>query len=162
MGETMAAPSDEIYEIHWEGPFDWKKRKEVLAKRRKHMIYAIYGIHCVYGPNTLLYIGYTERAGTKRLDEHNWWVEDEADPVSFRLGSIRRFNTWENRKAAASSISMRLVKEIETLLIYGHQPAYNSRELQGPSEFHAIRVFNSGNSGILLPELSYRYYIDPD
>ena len=156
----MAAPSDEISEISWEGPFDWSKRK--TAPRKGHMIYAIFGNHCVYGPNVLLYIGRSERADGERLDEHDRWLQDEEN-VSFRMGSIKEFESWKSRKSAGSLTAKRskLIKAIEALLIYAHQPAYNSRGFQEPSEFYGIRIFNSGKSGNLLPELSYRYYMDP-
>jgi hypothetical protein len=124
----MAAPSDEIYEIFWEGPFDWSKRK--TAPRKGHMIYAIFGNHCVYGPNVLLYIGRSERADGERLDEHDWWVQDEEN-VSFRMGSIKEFKSWKSQKSAGSLTAKRskLIKAIEALLIYAHQPACNSRGL---------------------------------
>ena len=156
----MGAPSDEIYEIVWKGPFDWSKRK---IAEKEYMIYAIFGTHCVYGADTLLYIGRTKRFAGERLEEHKRWVEDESGGVTFRVGKIKQFDSWESQEATGSLTpsKWKLVKAIETLLIYAHQPAYNSRGLQEPSEFHRIRVFNSGKFGNLLPEVSYRYYMDP-
>lgn len=157
----MSAPPDMIYDVYWEGPFDWEQRDS--APRDQHVLYAIYGTHRIYGPSSLLYIGRTERAGGKRLSEHAWWVEEESDAVHFCLGSISEFKSWAHRNSIEECRPQdaKLVEAIEILLIHAHQPAYNSKGLQEPSTFHNIRVFNSGRYATLLPECSYRYYRDP-
>jgi hypothetical protein len=157
----VSAPSDTIYDVRWEGPFDWEQHGSVL--RDQHVLYAIYGTHPVYGPGSLLYIGRTERVGGKRLNEHDWWVKDESDKVCFYLGSIGEFKSWAHWDSIKEygPQDAKLVEAIETLLIHAHQPAYNSRGLQEPPSFHNIRVFNSGKYATLLSECSYRYYRDP-
>ncbi len=156
----MAAWNDKIYAIHWEGPFEWNKRK--AQSKKKYMLYAIFGRHYVYGPDALLYIGRTKRAGGKRLDDHDCWVQEEQE-VSFRIGSIKEFESWDGPKPSGSLLAQKpkVIEGIEALLIYAHQPACNSRSLDEPSSFQAIRIFNSGSFGSLLPELSYRYYMNP-
>ena len=158
----MSAPKDIIYDVYWEGPFEWRQRES--AQREQHVLYAIYGTHPVYGANSLLYIGKTERSGGKRLSEHNSWVDDESGRVYFYLGSVGKFENWsdwDNKEEYKSTDSnSNLVGSIENLLIHAHQPAYNSKSLGKPSEFHNIRIFNSGKYETLLPECSYRYYRD--
>ena len=156
----MKNMQDEIYDVFWEGRYEWSKRK--LTPKRNHVLYAIFGTHYIYGPKTLLYIGRTERAGGKRLDEHAWWVDDESDEVLFKLASIGKFKNWKIRgkNPKYSPPRSEIIKRIESLLIYAHQPAYNSQGKQELTEFHNIRVFNSGRSAPLLPEVSYRYFRD--
>jgi len=156
----MKNMQDEIYDVFWEGPYEWSKRK--MIPKQKHVLYVIFGVHYIYGSRTLLYIGHTERAGGKRLDEHDWWVDDESDECFFKLASIGRFSNWETRKKNPKYSPPRseIIKRIESLLIYAHQPAYNSQGKQELVEFHNIRIFNSGQSAPLLPEVSYRYFRD--
>jgi len=156
----MKNMQDEIYDVFWEGPYEWSKRK--VTPKLNHVLYAIFGTHYIYGPKTPLYIGRTGRASGKRLNEHDWWVEDESDEVFFKLASIGKFKNWGILKKKPKYPPPRLetVKRIESLLIYAHQPAYNSQGTQELTEFHKIRIFNSGLSAPLLPEVSYRYFRD--
>ncbi len=156
----MSAPKDIIYDVYWEGPFEWEQRDTV--QHEQHALYAIYGTHPIYGARSLLYIGKTERSGGKRLSEHNSWVEDESGRVYFHLGSVGEFEDWSkwDIKKEYKSANPSLVASIETLLIHAHQPAYNSKSLGKPSEFQNIRIFNSGKYETLLPECSFRYYRD--
>ncbi len=158
--DKMTAPQDIIYDVYWEGPFEWEQRKK--AQHEQHVLYAIYGTHPVYGTGSLLYIGKTERSGGKRLNEHNSWAEYESGRIYFYLGSVGEFENWVSWDAdiAYKPVDPSLATSIETLLIHAHQPAYNSKSLGKPSEFHSIRIFNSGKYETLLPECSYRYYRD--
>jgi hypothetical protein len=47
---------------------------------------------------------------------------------------------------------------VEALLIAAHQPAYNSQNKAKVEKAAGMRVFNTGRSGSLLPEVSYRYW----
>ena len=156
----MAAPRDIIYDVYWEGPFEWSQR--AAEQQKQHVLYAIYGTHPTYGLGSLLYIGKTERAEGKRLDEHNEWVEDESGKVYFYLGSVGEFVSWSewDKKKKYKPAATSLVTSIENLLIHAHQPAYNSKSLGKPSEFKNIRIFNSGKYETLMPECSFRYYRD--
>jgi hypothetical protein len=156
----MKNMQDEIYDVFWEGPYEWGNRK--VTPKRNHVLYSILGAHYIYGPKTLLYIGRTGRAGGKRLDEHDSWVDDESEEVFFKLASIGKFKSWEIRgkKPKYSPPRPEIVKRIESLLIYAHQPAYNSQDKQELARFHNTRVFNSGRSAPLLPEVSYRCFMD--
>ena len=156
----MSAPQDKIYNVYWEGPFEWKQID--TTQRAQHVFYAIYGTHPVYGTGSLLYIGRVERSGSKRLSEHNSWVKNESGQVYFYLGSVCEFENWAlwNVEKCYKSAELSLIASIETLLIHAHQPAYNSKSMGKPPEFHSIRLFNSGKYETLLPECSFRYYRD--
>jgi len=153
--------ADPIYDVYWEGPYAWDKRQ--VTPRDRHVLYAIYGTHRVYGPQSLLYIGRTESSGGKRLKDHDWWVKEESAPVSFHLASIGEFKDWPTWESigAYPKATRALVQVIESLLIHAHQPAYNAQSLQAPAKSRPFRVFNTGHYGSLLPEVSYRYYADP-
>jgi hypothetical protein len=157
----MSTLKETICDVYWQGPFNWKQKNAVA--RKQHSLYAIYGTHRVYGPWSLLYIGRTASFGGKRLNDHNWWVEEESEHVRLYLGSIGEFENWQiwDSIEKYGDQELNLVKAIEKLLIHAHQPAYNSSELVELKKFYNIRVFNSGKYATLLPECSYRYYRDP-
>ena len=124
------------------------------------MLYQLYGQHPVYGSNVLLYIGMT-KDGAQRFEQHDQWVRDECDIMSFRLGSLGQFTSWKewDKLEKYKKTKGEIVQKIEALLIYAHQPAYNAANKNSAKNISAnIRIFNSGKYGQLLPELSYRYY----
>jgi hypothetical protein len=51
--------AETIYIVHWEGPFKWNKVKSDNFIKPGHVLYALYGIHHLYGQRTLLYLGKT-------------------------------------------------------------------------------------------------------
>ncbi len=151
MGET-------IYVAHWEGPFEWDSIDE--RQESQHVLYAMYGSHHLYGRDVLLYIGKTSAGIGKRLREHEQWVNDEYDAIKVRIASVGRFNNWSDwddgeRYPKATD---RIVSAVEALLIYAHQPAYNSRGTGSLNQAKGVRVLNTGHLDHLLPEVSYLYY----
>ena len=150
--------SEIIYTAHWEGPFEW----DLVSKRqeREHVLYAIYGSHHLYGRNVLLYIGKTSSGIGKRLRGHEAWVNDEYDTVTVHLASLGRFHNWNDWVEGERYPKARdsTVKAVEALLIYAHQPAYNSQNTTSLSLAKGFRVLNTGRLGHLLPEVSYLYY----
>jgi hypothetical protein len=149
--------TETIYNIEWSEPFGW----DDAIKRHKshHVLYQIYGMHHLYGSDVLLYIGYTLR-GTARLKEHEKeWINEDYDIVKVRLGSLRKFAGWEEQVKNKGFIKdEKLIKRIEALLILAHQPACNTLNKNDAPKSEGIRIFNSGKSGRLFPELSYKYY----
>jgi hypothetical protein len=102
----------------------------------------------------------TERGVGVRLYDHADWIEDEPDKVNIRVASMGEIKSWEGweedeRYARAQKVD---VEAVEALLIYAHQPAYNTRNKESLEKARGIRVFNTGNFGSLLPEISHRYY----
>jgi hypothetical protein len=161
-GEKMG--KEIIYNVHWEGPFNWE---QVQSKQDPgYVLYQIYGLHHLYGSNVLLYIGVSDReTGTliDRLKEHDAsWFQYEYDKMAFRLGSIGEFfdwDKWETDKdnAPYEKIAPELAHKIEQLLIFAHQPAYNQINKESAQKAKGIRIFNTGLFGHLFPEVSYRY-----
>jgi len=145
-------------DVYWEGPYEWGDHNKHIKK--SHVLYALYGTHPLYGRDVLLYIGKTERDVGIRLSEHGYWAEYECDRINIRVASMGEIESWkdweegERYERAPDSD----VEGVETLLIYAHQPAYNTRNKESLEKARNIRTFNTGRFGSLLPELSYRYY----
>lgn len=148
---------EKIYDVYWEGPFPWEERR----KRAKphHVLYALYGSHHLYGRDVLLYIGMSNKSVRDRYPGTTW-VDDEYDAVTIRLASVGPFSGWREWELSGNyqRPSRDLVDEIEALLIYSHQPPYNSQKKQNLSKAKGLRLFNSGRSGQLFPEVSYLYH----
>jgi hypothetical protein len=143
---------------HWEGPFDWDTRKE--KAKTGHVLYALYGSRHLYGRDVLLYIGKTAAGVGSRLKGHEQWVADEYDTIRFRLASIGRFwdrDDWDDGDRYPKATPS-IVNAVESLLIYAHQPAYNSQNVATLERAKGVRVLNTGRMGHLLPEISYLYY----
>jgi hypothetical protein len=147
-----------IYDVHWEGPFDWDKRKRHLKKN--HVLYQMYGKHLQYGSDALLYIGTTSDM-MRRLKEHETWVMNEWENIRIRVGSTGEFSSWKEWRKAKRypKADEKVVEKIEALLIYAHAPAYNKSNKEDAKKSKGLRIFNSGNFGQLLPEVSYRYFL---
>jgi hypothetical protein len=149
-----------IYDVHWEGPFSLE---DILtAERENFVLYKIYATHPVYGRNVLVYIGMTTRSDIAgRIKEHRHWLENESDPVNVYFAAIGEFSTWQEaelKEEYDEKIPIEILSKIESLLIYSHQPVYNSRSKISINCSQGIRIFNTGKYGSLLPEVSGRYY----
>lgn len=149
---------EKIFDVYWEGPYKWDKYQK--SPEDSHVLYALYGAHPTYGRDVLLYIGRTERNVGVRLSEHAYWIEDECDEINIRVASLGEIESWKDweegeRYKRAEDAD---VEAVETLLIYAHQPAYNTRSKETLEKARGIRVFNTGKFGSLLPEISHRYY----
>ena len=158
--EGVAADMNEIvFDVRWDGPFTWDDSRN--HTRDDHVLYALYGTHPLYGRDVLLYIGQSRAGVRNRLNKHAAWVGDEADEVTVRLGSIGLFRSWTKWSADApyETAGKPTVDGIEALLIAAHQPGYNSQNKAQIRKAKGIRLFNTGRSGSLLPEVSYGYWI---
>ncbi len=158
----MENNEERIINVHWEGPYEWKGKN--TTSKLGHAIYSIYGSHHLYGRNVLLYIGMTKRDNLNhRLSEHRW-VAEEYDQTTVYLGSIGDFSTWneweQDDEETYDMPDEDLIKMVEALLIYSHQPAYNQKSKESAYAAKGIRIFNTGRIGQLFPEVSYRYFVD--
>ena len=119
-------------------------------------MYQIYGHHTVYGPGTLIYLGKAEeQTFGRRLGQHGWLKDFEMAEGAVgvhvgRLAGSEKLNesVWKNQ-----------ISRAESLLIYSHSPAINSREVADLSaevdkSISNILVLNWGERGKLLPEVS--------
>lgn len=155
-----------IIDAYWEGPYS-SAAIEKLEGIEGHCLYQIYGSHPVYGRDSLLYIGLSNRDEIfKRLDEHTW-IQNQVDLCQIYIASCGNFTDWEawandkrDRYDRYESEAITL-SAIESLLIYAHQPSYNSAGLKS-TYFAAkpFRLFNSGKRAMLLPEVSTQFYSD--
>ena len=151
---------EQIYEIFWDGPFEW--REGLKHCRNLHVLHQLYGYHPLYGSDVLLYIGSSHRDIKRRLRTHEKeWVNEEWGDMRIRLGSIREFKTWkvQETKKGWAKPSKAVIEAIEALLIYSNQPAYNDRNKSDAEVAQGIRIFNTGRLGSISPEISHRYFL---
>lgn len=149
-----------IYDAYWEGTFNWDDRKNRV--KRYHVIYALYGSHHLYGREALLYIGKTNKDLGNRLKNHMWWINDEYEDIKFKVASIGKFTNWKdwNENDYYEKARSHIVNGVEALLIYAHQPAYNTKSKKSLNSSKGFRLINTGKIGNLLPEISYFYFGD--
>ena len=145
-----------IYYVYWEGPFDWEAQGKYAKDH--HVLYQICGAHHLYGRDVLLYIGSTSRNIAKRTKKQEELIEGTYDKATVRFGSVGKFTTWEDfykqRKSGNfQKASPGLTRQIEALLIFAHQPVYNTKNKKDFADMD-IRVFNTGRSGQLFLEVS--------
>jgi hypothetical protein len=140
----------EIIEIKWEGPFTLEDVKKLNSKT-DYGLYQIYGTHNIFGPESLLYIGKSERRRFGlRFYEHEDWIGSEYSEIKIfvgRLGDINNSitdNEWE-----------RQIDLAEKLLIYHCKPPYNSKNLnQYPQSEKNYIVLNFNKFNRLPLEVS--------
>lgn len=129
---------ERIFDVHWYGPYSLKKLEGKVGEDKNFALYAVYGTHPLYGQNVLLYIGMTTQSLRERIDQHNSWISEQADPVSVYAAAIAPFETWAAARASDNYPRPHPtdIKAIEALLIFAHQPAYNlmSKKLQPHQE----------------------------
>lgn len=155
-----------IIDVYWEGPFSSEAINK-LKGIKGHCLYQIYGSHPVYGRDSLLYIGLSDRDEIfTRLKEHTW-IQNQADLCQIYIASCGDFTNWEawrkdgRRRYDYNESKNITLLAIESLLIYAHQPSYNSASLKSTSFAEKpFRLFNSGKRGLLLSEVSTQFYSD--
>jgi len=172
--------TEEIYEIHWEGPFskdeideylDAKQNGELAQNLKKYwVLYAAYGSHQLYGNDVFLYLGKTKRGINKRLFEHGeWFNEGRYGESKYFVASICSFITWSDSPATDDYAQNerfligedKRVELIEKLMIYALSPAWNTRERKTPPlACRNIRIFNNGALGRLPHEISGKYWVE--
>lgn len=125
---------EEIY-IEWSGPYSYEEtiNDDTFKKSGKLYfpvkpsdfgLYQIYGNHCVYGSDVLLYIGKTGQPFHKRLFERNVIVDNsDSQNVQIYLGKVY-YDESVTQKHISEDIS-----RSESLLIHSHKPAHNSASI---------------------------------
>ena len=146
-----------IINIDWDGPFTEEDVKG-FTDPTDYGVYQLYGRHPIYGmlPGTLLYIGKNwQQTFATRNDQHplELWVGKTAEIFVGRLAGEHQPGNAE---------WSRYIDEVERLLIYAHAPAWNSHFIDNyGKDIRNLHIFNWGNYGQLLPEVSrdrYKYY----
>lgn len=152
---------EEIFEVHWQGPYKPNKLKKLSKEERKKLcLYSVYGSHPVYGNNVLLYIGMTIRTVNQRLDEHSYWMDQERFGESdIYLASIGKFIGWKESYDTEifDRPSTKIIERVEKLLIFSHQPYGNTANKKQADLSAGLRIFNTGCYGSLQPEVSALY-----
>jgi hypothetical protein len=152
---------EKIYEVCWEGPYSKTNLSELTVEQnQKFVLYKIYGSHHLYGNNVLLYIGMTEQNVTQRMSQHDYWMDEEHFGKSkIYFGSVGKFDNWKKSEEIDifDLLESETIKKVESLLIYAHQPVHNEKNRQSAEKTKNIRLFNTGNFGALMPEISGLY-----
>jgi len=152
---------EKIYEVYWSGPYSLNKAKNLKPKKaNKFVLYKIYQTHPLYGPDSLVYIGKTERGGDTRINEHSDWLDyDKYGKPKIYFASIGEFTDWESTPDKHfEPIDSSIIGDVEALLIYAHQPAYNTMNKKTAGRSRGIRVFNTGEYGALQDEVSALFH----
>ena len=124
----------------------------------------ICGTHGLYGRNVPLYIGKTEQSIQTRISQHSW-LNEEPDPVKIYTGCIGEFFSWKKYYEIEEypPLSTRVIEQVESLLIYAHQPVYNNKSKLGNNRFEShMLVFNTGRRSTLYPEVSTLRWVDDE
>jgi hypothetical protein len=137
---------DKTVIIEWEKVDNWKE-VEKLNRDEDYGIYQITGHHPIFGNNSLLYIGKAEdQTFGKRIEQHKNWLQKEWDVTIY----IGRTTNIEN------DIWNTIINDVEPLLIYFHSPPYNSQHVsEAPNPKTKLRIINTGDCGVLYPEISH-------
>lgn len=158
--------------LHWTGPHSYNDVSE-MDEDHDFGLYQIYGIHPVYGVDTLLYIGLANgntfgsrfrNADRVFMNDDNAPWEDNGCGIRIHTGRIHRENTvptptdhtWGNWITVA-----------ERLLIHAHSPTWNSSSIATPPNgnvgrirYRDVHILNWGQFGLLLPEVSGARYTE--
>jgi len=150
---------ERTFDVYWEGPFSIEQVQSETDSN--HALYAVYSTHQVYGRNVLVYIGMTEQELRERIKQHAPWLDLECDPVQVYAASIGPFTTWKaaDRATDYPKPPREDILAIEALLVFAHQPAYNTSAKHSALQSKNLRIFNTGRFGSLFPEVSGRYFL---
>jgi hypothetical protein len=121
-------------------------------------VYMIEGCHDAHPFPGVLYVGKTERvAGDRAIDSMRakcfWERGGESGIYSAVWGLTLR---W-----ASVAVDEVDVRDIETLLIRAHAPAWNNQNVIGPLDvrFEDLVLLNGGDKGRLLPAVAGIYFV---
>ena len=149
---------EKIYEVYWKGPFtDDTLEKLTEEENEKFVLYKIYGSHPMYRNDILLYVGMTEIGVVNRLNQHNYWMDEERfGPSKIYFASIGHFESWKqsDEMIIFDCLDRKVIENVEELLIYAHQPVHNKKSRSSAKGAKGIRLFNTGAYGMLMPEVS--------
>ena len=141
-----------LIHVSWSGPYKIEEIKNLKNLEVDYGVYQIYGSHPLYGSDVLLYIGKAEQQTFgERIKQEGW--EDTNDPNTIKIYVGRLIG---NEKSIIEKDWNTKISLAEKLLIYSHQPAGNSQNLNSLPERDVIdvTVFNWGHYRQLYPEVS--------
>lgn len=152
----MNSFSPTYYDAHWYGPFALDELS-ILRDDKNLVIYMVSGTHGIYGRSVPLYIGMTEQGIETRITQHLEWLNTESDPPKVYAAAISEMKCWQeiSNKDSYDPPDKRTIEDIESLLIYSHQLAYNVKSKIGLNRHDRdFIVFNTGKRSALYPEVS--------
>lgn len=141
---------EKIINVKWDGPHT----SETLGRLQgptDYGVYQIYGGHPVYGSNVLLYIG---KAAAQtfgvRVAQEGWASNRDGRKVEIYVGRLSGPSTPPDEEWVAD------IDLVESLLIYAHAPAYNSKNIKSIADekLRHIHVLNWGTHRDLVAEVS--------
>jgi len=158
--------SEDIYELYWEGPFT----KEEVKSDKDNVnwkLYAICSPHPIYGANALVYIGKAKNGALERIESHSSsWFDGRNIGGELYVASVKVFdgwdksNDWKEYNNCLTDKEDEQIKNIEALLIFSLQPAYNTTNKNSADRAKGVRVFNTGKVGSLPFEISAKYHLE--
>ena len=154
-----------IINLVWKGPQPYG---EVITQDddTDYGVYQVYGIHPVYGADTLLYIGKANdnTFGARFRSADKLFMNDANEPWGNNVNALRihtgRIHLHGGERRPAEYMWSRWVTRAERLLIHAHSPAWNAQNVspeKGPPNgrvYRDLHVLNWGQFGQLLPEVS--------
>jgi len=141
---------EKIIHVQWDGPSSSEKLGE-LQGSTDCGVYQIYGGHPVYGSDVLFYI---DKASAQtvgdRIAQEGWEFNRDGKRVQVYVGRLSGAFTPSDEEWETD------IDLVESLLIYGHAPAYNSKNIKSiaDEELRHVHVLNWGTHRDLLAEVS--------
>ncbi len=138
--------------VQWDGPFSLEEVSK-LNESYDYGVYQVYGSHPIYGSDVMLYIGKAQdQAFGVRLNQEGWYYNPDAGNIRIYVGRLA------GRKTPTDAEWGNEINLVETMLIYSHWPAGNSRNIQSLGKYadsiKNVCVLNWGNRRDLLSEVS--------
>ena len=141
--------------VFWEGPFNINELERINDENKDYGVYQIYGHHPLYGNNVLLYIGQAQQQTFgKRIPQENWQNLSDPDNAQVYVGRLAGKNKISSDKWNT------LIEQTEKLLIYAHQPAFNTQSTKSLPEADVMenKIYNWHSHRDLFPEVSGRRF----
>ena len=129
--------------LHWSGPYSLDQIEQFNSVA-DYGLYMIVGTHITNGPETMLYLGKSEKQRfASRLSQHGW-LQQESMPVQIYLGRIwdKDFHIDSNR--TLDEQWTHAINEAERLMIFSLSPHYNSSNVYWASFQEQVIVYNLG------------------
>lgn len=151
--------------IEWEGPISVENAIKLLNKDSDIGLYQFYGHHPIFGRDSFLYIGMTNKSFAERIFDHVKYnamedIYDKEDLIKDAVGYFSKVYCGRiiDPPPAREDLE-KLIKDAESLLIYACTPPWNQRganklELAHPD----LYISNFGSCGSLPPEVSTKFW----
>jgi hypothetical protein len=150
MQEGTQGMQEQIIHIQWEGLFSIKDLHILRNEDTDYGIYQISGCHPVYGSSVLVYIGKAVRQTFgERIFQAGWEDNQDAGRLEIYVGRLAGAST------PSDSIWEKEISLAESLLIFAHAPAHNSKSITSipDKKLRNIHILNWGARRDLMTEV---------